>query len=622
MKDITIQEREFLMECLAKGTNIPDDFQEKLFPNSQKEYELRYAGKMRREDLLADQDGTFAVPLQVEKIYNGDRKKFDDGWRNMIVFGDNLQFLKTIYKNEDQLIKDRVKGKVKLIYIDPPFGTSSDFEGDSGQKAYSDKAKDADFIEFIRRRLVVAKEILAEDGSIFIHLDWKKAHYIKLVLDEIFGENCFRNEIIWTYTGPSAPGQRQFSRKHDVIFWYANSLTKWIFNKDDIRMPYHETTAGKFESEGTGFGGSEADLSLGKIPEDWWYMPVVSRIRTEILGYPTQKPEIVLERIIKTTTNKDDIVLDFFSGSGTTAAVAEKLNRRWITCDIGKYSFYTIQKRLLAIEKSKNLDNNNKKKLYEKPAKTFVTVNTGMYDLEKMQTLNKEKYIEFVLQLFEVTSKKTTKKGFAFHGERRDGYPVIVWEYWKHKESNLDLPFLENLHQSLGKGIEKRIYIIAPANAVDFVSDFYEIEDTRYYFLKIPYQIIKELHAKNFAKIRQPQSKTKVNDLDNAIGFHFSLQPEVESTFENGKIIIRKFLSNFREEETNKELANFESLSMVVIDEHFNEKDFMMSKCLFYEEIQKTEDELHIPLQNYGKKICVIYIDIFGNELKEVIQVK
>ena len=140
--------------------------------------------------------------------------------------------------------------------------------------------------------------------------------------------------------------------------------------------------------------------------------------------------------------------------------------------------------------------------------------------------------------------------------------------------------------------------------------------------LKIPYQIIKELHSKNFAKIRQPQSKTKVNDLDNAIGFHFSLQPEVESVFENSKIIIRKFLSNFREEETNKELANFESLSMVVIDDHFNDKDFMMTQCLFCEEIQKTEEALYIPLQSYGKKICVIYIDIFGNELKEVMQTK
>ena len=362
MKNLTLEEREFLIEQLAKGSSIPDDFKEKLFPTTQKEYELRYAGKMRKEDLLADQDGTFAVPLQVEKIYNGKREVFADGWRNMLVFGDNLQFLKTIYKNEDPLIKDKVKGKVKLIYIDPPFGTSSDFEGDNGQKAYSDKSKDSDFIEFIRRRLIFAKEILSDDGSIYVHLDWKKAHYIKTILDEIFGENNFRNEIIWTYTGPSAPGQKQFSRKHDVIFWYTKSTTKWIFNKDDIRMPYHDTTAGKFESESTGFGGTIADLSLGKIPEDWWYLPIVSRIRTEILGYPTQKPEILLERIIKASTNENDIVFDCFGGSGTTCAVAEKLKRKWITCDIGKFSFYTIQKRLLNIQNSKNFD--VKKKAY------------------------------------------------------------------------------------------------------------------------------------------------------------------------------------------------------------------------------------------------------------------
>ena len=618
MKNLTLQEREFLIEQLAKGSSIPDDFKEKLFPTTQKEYELRYAGKMRKEDLLADQDGTFAVPLQVEKIYNGKREVFADGWRNMLVFGDNLQFLKTIYKNEDPLIKDKVKGKVKLIYIDPPFGTSSDFEGDNGQKAYSDKSKDSDFIEFIRRRLIFAKEILSDDGSIYVHLDWKKAHYIKTILDEIFGENNFRNEIIWTYTGPSAPGQKQFSRKHDVIFWYTKSTTKWIFNKDDIRMPYHDTTAGKFESESTGFGGTIADLSLGKIPEDWWYLPIVSRIRTEILGYPTQKPEILLERIIKASTNENDIVLDFFGGSGTTCAVAEKLKRKWITCDIGKFSFYTIQKRLLNIQNSKNFD--VKKKAYSKQAKTFVTVNTGIYDLAKMQELNQDKYIEFVLQLFEVTPKKSTKKGFTFHGERKDGYPVIVWDYLNSKNSNLDIFFLENLHQTLGKSVSKRVYIIAPANAVDFISDFYEIDDVRYYFLKIPYQIIKELHPKNFAKIRQPQSKTKVNDLENAIGFHFSLQPDVESSFENENIIITKFSSNFREEDTNKTLQNFESLSMVVIDDDFNGDDFMMSHCIFRDDILEGENNLQIPLEKFGEKICVIFIDIYGNEFKQVLK--
>jgi len=646
MKDITIQEREFLMECLAKGTSIPDDFQEKLFPTSQKEYELRYAGKMRREDLLADQDGTFAVPLQVEKIYNGERTKFDDDWRNMIVFGDNLQFLKTIYKNEDPLIKDRVKGRVKLIYIDPPFATADEFANKEGAKAYNDRTKGAEFIEFLRKRLIVAREILAEDGSIFVHLDYRMCHYIKAIMDEVFGKNNFVNEIAYGYRIQGV-GKRTFARKHDTILFYAKT-DNYIFNAEKENVIYEnpfidtQITAPNMEKL------TEKDLNEitncihKKVPlkdkfksllfntyysnvyvRDVWdcdsTKPLISGSK-EYSNYPTQKSEGLLERIIKAATNKGDIVLDFFGGSGTTAAVAEKLNRRWITCDIGKYSFYTIQKRLLTIEKSKDLD--NKKKLYGKLAKTFVTVNTGIYDLQKMQNLNTEKYIEFVLQLFEVNPKKTTKKGFSFHGERKDGYPVIVWKYWEYKDSKLDLPFLENLHQSLGKGIGKRIYIIAPANAVDFISDFYEIEDTRYYFLKIPYQIIKELHAKNFAKIRQPKSKTKVNDLDNAIGFHFSLQPEVESVFKNGEIIIQTFKSNFREEETNKELENFESLSMVVIDDHFNDKDFMMSQCLFCEDIQEIEGALHIPLRNYGKKICVIYIDIFGNELKEVIQTK
>ena len=402
-----------------------------------------------------------------------------------------MQFLKTIYENKDPLIKDKVKGKVKLIYIDPPFGTNSDFEGSDGQKAYSDKSKDADFIEFIRRRLIIAKDILADDGSIFVHLDWKKSHYVKTVLDEIFGERNLRNEIIWTYTGPSAPNQKQFSRKHDVIFWYSKSPTSWIFNKDDVRIPYDKTTAGKFESEGTGFGGEKADLSLGKIPEDWWYLPIVSRMRNEILGYPTQKPEILLERIIKSSTNQGDIVLDFFVGSGTTSSVAEKLNRKWISCDIGKLSYYIVQKRMLNIGNTKSL---NDKRPYNKSAKSFVTINTGHYNLEKVFELKKEEYSNFVMNLFEVEPKNKTINGITVDGERKDGFNVIIWPFWKFKDSSVDEDFLHNLHSHIGSKVGRRIYIIAPANYVDFISDYYEIDKVRYYFLKVPYQIVKELH--------------------------------------------------------------------------------------------------------------------------------
>lgn len=133
---LTLEEKQFLIERIAGDLPLTDDFREKLFPTEQKEYELRYGGKMRREDVLADQDGTFAVPLQVERVFNGGRELFDDGWRNMIVFGDNLHFLKTCYADKDELIRGRVKGRVKLIYIDPPFGTGDKYEGNKGQSAF------------------------------------------------------------------------------------------------------------------------------------------------------------------------------------------------------------------------------------------------------------------------------------------------------------------------------------------------------------------------------------------------------------------------------------------------------------------------------------------------------
>jgi len=194
-----------LIERLQKGENIPDDYKYKLFPAKQKEYELVYGGKMRKEDVLANEDGVFPVPLQVEKIFNGKRKIWKDGWKNIIAFGDNLQFLKTIYENKDLVIKNKVKGKVKLIYIDPPFAAKKDFQTERGAKAYTDKIKGADFLEFTRRRLIVAKEILSDSGCIYIHLDWKRSHYIKLLCDEIFGEKYFRNEIVWRYRRWPAP---------------------------------------------------------------------------------------------------------------------------------------------------------------------------------------------------------------------------------------------------------------------------------------------------------------------------------------------------------------------------------------------------------------------------------
>lgn len=208
----------------------------------------------------------------------------------------------------------------------------------------------------------------------------------------------------------------------------------------------------------------------------------------------------------------------------------------------------------------------------------------------------------------------------------------------------MDEAFLDELHASIGNRVGKRFYIIAPANAVDFISDYHEIDDVRYYFLKVPYQIIQELHKSEFKKFRQPQSKNKINDLDDAVGFHFKRDPQVESSFANGELVINSFRSNFTEEGTDREMENFESLAMVVIDANFNGREFAMSKYVFAEDLLKTkkknaaeeaeetdeeireelkrQNRLTIPLENYGERICVKYIDIYGNEFTEDLKTK
>lgn len=663
---LTLEEKQYLIQRIAGDEALPEDFKEKLFPTNQKEYELRYAGKMRREDLLADQDGTFAVPLQVEKIFNGEREAYEDGWKNIMVFGDNLQFLKTLYADKDTIIKNKVKGKVKLIYIDPPFGTSDDFTSKTGQVAYQDRIKNSDFIEFIRRRLIVAKELLAKDGTIYLHLDAKKGHPVKLIMEEIFPGFQFA-EIVWV-CGLMGSG-KFYPKAHEVIYCfkapeatfnppprrgYSSRITKAL-KKDEKGWFY---TRGKESSGGTNalktyicndpsLSKEEAIIDANKKrPQTAWDVWIgkeelaesfndygvgtYAYTEDENVGYPTQKPEQLIKRIIEASSNPGDIVLDFFGGSGSTVAVAEKLGRKWITCDIGKLSFYTMQKRLLTIEGSKSL---LKKEKYGKKAKSFITLNTGLYDIEKLRTLERNNYVQFVLDLFEVENKPHKINGVQLHGYRKDAYSVLVWDYLQQDGTKVDETYLENLHRNIGKRIGSRVYIIAPANAIQFIGDFHEMDDVRYYFLKIPYQIINELHKEPFSKMRQPQSKAKINDLENAIGFHFMRQPDVESTFENSILTIKKFVPHVSDEITGKKYQNFETLSMIIWDSDYDGKEFTMTDFKFAndfvhipsehetdEAIQdklKHKGEIKVPIKKHGQIIFVIFIDIFGNEFKQ-----
>ncbi len=633
---LTKEQKDCIIDLLQENKELPEDFKYLLFPTKQKEYELAYAGKMRKEDILANEDGSFPVPLQIEKIFNGNEyEAFDDGWKNMIVFGDNLQFLKTIYEDKDTLIKDKIKGKVKLIYIDPPFATLNDFQNNKGQKAYSDKKKWAEFIEFLRKRLILAKEILADDGSIYVHLDSKMSHYMKVVLDEVFWKENFRSSIVWDTSIPYVAGNKWLSNNwiysQATIFYYTKSQSNYIFNKQTfkIQQPSGDISEKPYKDVWVDIQNFAGFLGAKDIK----------------MNYPTQKPEALLERIIKASSNEGDIVLDFFGGSGTTMAVAEKLDRKWITCDLGKLAYFTMQKRILQIQESKDLEDSKKK--YGKKAKSFITASLGVYDLEKTFELERIRYLEFVSGLFEVRLGEYKISWFLFDW-KKDSYPVLIYDYNKYKESSVDENYLQEIHRHVGEKVGSRVYIVAPINFVNFVDDFVEIDDVRYYFLKIPYHVINELHKKPFVKVRQPQSKNKVNDIEEAIGFHFKRPPEVKAEIKKSKDKIELVIKNFRTNELlsdkskeEKSFENFETLSAVFIDKTYNGKSFEMDEAFFADELlsknkKKKQDEdlinelkelktkgitISLNANEVKDQIMVVFTDIFGNDFTQTFKI-
>lgn len=268
-----------------------------------------------------------------------------------VILGENLSVMAALLPEYE--------GRIDLIYADPPFFTNRKFSARVGRgedsrkpekwklaEGYHDSWPDLDsYLQFLYERLALMYRLLSPNGTIYLHLDWHADAYARLLLDEIFGtEGVFINEIIWTYHGPS-PIKTAFNRKHDTILSYAKGKD-YTFNVDDVREPYHPNTVATFKSSSKAGFGKVPNLERGKVPEDWWYFPVVARLHSERTGYPTQKPEALLERIILASSNKGDIVADFFCGSGTTSLVAARNGRKFITTDETIRAVHTARSRL------------------------------------------------------------------------------------------------------------------------------------------------------------------------------------------------------------------------------------------------------------------------------------
>ena len=278
-------------------------------------------------------------------------------WVNRLIYGDNLMAMAALLAGDENT--PSLRGKVDLIYIDPPFDSKADYRTkvtlpgvEIEQKptvieqfAYSDTWSDgtASYLAMITPRLILMRELLADTGSIFVHVDWHVAHYLKIAMDEVFGKKSFRNEIIYCYSGGGVP-TNEMPRKHDNIYWYTKG-DSWTFNTQ--YRPYSE---GTLQRGRTAVKGPDASLRDEGTPiNDWW--PDVKKITSptdpEKLYYDTQKSEELLTRIINMCSNTGDVVLDLFGGSGTTAAVAEKLGRNWISTDLGKPACMIMRKRMI-----------------------------------------------------------------------------------------------------------------------------------------------------------------------------------------------------------------------------------------------------------------------------------
>jgi DNA modification methylase len=328
---------------------------------------------------------------------------------NKLILGDNLEILKEIESET-----------VDLIYLDPPFFSNRNYEviwGDTGEiRSFQDRWAGgiSHYIEWLKERVIEMHRVLKPTGSIFLHCDWHADAYIRVyILDKIFGDSNFRNEIVWCYRGGGSP-KMDFGRRHDSIFRYTKT-NEYIFNTDSIRIPYQAEGLGRTDDAMWGkHKGTDKVYKpnpLGKIPEDWWTINIINANDPERIGYPTQKPEALLDRIINCASNEGDIVLDPFMGGGTTMAVAERLNRRWIGIDQSVQAVKVTEFRLQTMA---DLFSNS------------YTVQLHKYDYDTLRYKDAFQFESWIVQQFGGTGSVKQRGDFGLDGRTQDNTPIQV----------------------------------------------------------------------------------------------------------------------------------------------------------------------------------------------------
>lgn len=625
------QEAQRIIERLSSGTRI---------------------GLQTNELVLPRKDVSGFFRGQVPNIPNAFNAALDGGsWMNRLVYGDNLLTMQALLAGAPQTGLPSLRGKVDLIYIDPPFDSKADYRtpitlpnASFSQKptvieqfAYADTWEDGtiSYLKMLYPRLMIMKELLSERGSIFVHIDWHVGAYVRILLDDIFGKENFRNEITWYYPNSGLKARsKKFHQVTDTIFYYVKSIDNFTFHhifkkrKDgqskQAKRKFNPITK-KADMVRDENGKIVYQITDEVLENSLWEVASLSNNPVESVGYATQKPEALLERIIKASSNEGDLVCDFFGGSGTTAAVAEKLGRRWITCDIGKPACLVMRKRFI-----------------DQEVNPFLYQSIGDYQKEAFHNNKKLRRVgdlsQVVLGLFGAlpfSPEQVSDRNFGYVKGTRN---LVMVDSPNRLTTAATVRRAVEAKASLLGGDWDKVIVLGWNFAFDISQAIEKYKNSNVEVLVIPPDLLDKLSKKGFKKLIADKT-VRFSSLQ-----YLVVNPVQVTMNGNGEDELDISLNNYvllspdniplddKDKENLQKVMEQDPLSLIEywsIDPDYDGETFRSTWQDYRENVDNDSDPLHcvystriaMPHKD-ERKVCVKAVDVFGFESQVILDVK
>lgn len=632
-------------------------------------------GKKEAQKILDDLSKRNRITLQTNEVvlpskdnsglFRGHIKEIESNeWFNRVIYGDNLLAMQALLAGDETT--PSLRGKIDLIYIDPPFDSKADYRIKVNlpavnieekhtvieQFAYSDNWKNGtvSYLEMMIPRLILMRELLSERGSIYVHIDWHVGHYLKVIMDEIFGRSNFINEIIWYYGGPS-PIKSTFPRKHDNIYVYAKNVRYFYFKpqygeikdylvkrarKDPDGRLWVDQNVGKITEEkfeelntagyifktktGKYRRKQFLDEMQGDLIDNVWEIPIINSQAQERLDFQTQKPMELLKRIIDSSCPKDGIVADFFAGSGTTGAVVEKLGRKWIMSDLGRPACMVMRKRMIDQDSEPFLFQSigdYQKEQYEKSEfrtiRDLAHVILNLYGATPFPAGEGKAYAGYIKQSrtlvvvdspSKMTGYNTLRRAQEFRNSFAGGWKKVVVLGWN---------FVSNIGEIISSLDDKNLEVLViPADLLDMLKTKKLIQSGKVRFSSLQYLTVKPVQ-----KSKHNSNNDKITvELDNYVLF----SPDALPLDDKNKTLLENVIK-----EDPLSLIEYWSIDPDYDGEVFRSKwqDYRQNVANGndpYRVVRKAE--LIIPKEDRKRKVCVKAVDVFGFESTTVVEVE